>query len=185
MRAGCPRADARPHQDSRRLQRPAVTMTRRHEQDALAVPNGTKSRRASDLRSRGLFDLASRPRSSGSLRRRVAGRDRPARRRRGDRSRLENAGGKMPSSNSRSGPAERRATRRNASPTALPNSGIASRAMRRIGIGPLPPCSGPSKSRSVSSLQKYGRTSSQPHPRRRGRATHHSRAASHDWLTAR
>ena len=61
----------------------------------------------------------------------------------------------MPSSNSpfwsfRNG----RPVADNASPTAWPNGGIASRAMRRIGIGPRLPCSGPSKSRSVSSLRK-------------------------------
>ena len=39
------------------------------------------------------------------------------------------------------------------------------RGTRPIGTGPSLPCSGPSMSRSFSSLRKYGSTSFQPQPR--------------------
>lgn len=49
-----------------------------------------------------------------------------------------------------------------------------------MGMGPSPPCSGLSQSRSRSSLMKKGSTSSQPSRRRRGRPIRHSRAAGRD-----
>ena len=45
-------------------------------------------------------------------------------------------------------------------------SGVqASYGVRRIGVGPSRPCSAPEKSKSLSSLRKYGSTSFQAQPR--------------------